>query len=128
MKYLCLCYYDVQRFQELPPSRAGEIGAACAPHDEALQATGRLLVVGSLAMPDTWTHFIPEGGRPQRRKGPYLNGKDQAGAFFLIEADSEDEARQVASKHAAANYGEDLGFAVEVRACESFETYGRASM
>ncbi len=32
-----------------------------------------------------------------------------------------DGAMQVASKHAAANYGEHVGFAVEVRACEQFE-------
>ncbi len=124
MKYLCLCYYDVQRFQELPPAQASELGAACAPHDEALRATGKLHIQASLTMPDTWIHFVPNQGRPQRRKGPYLGGKDQVGAFFIVEADSDEEAEQVAAKHAAANYGEDLGFAVEMRACQSFETYG----
>lgn len=127
MKYLCLCYYDLQRFRDLPPSEAAEIGAACAPHDEALQATGKLLIQASLAMPDTWAHVKPSNGRPRVHAGPYLDGNDQVGAFFIIEADTDEQAQRTASKHAAANYGEHLGFAVEVRACESFETYDRPS-
>lgn len=127
MKYLCLCYYDVDALNSLTPSRQAEIGPACRPHDEQLRASEQLLVQGSLFMPDTWAHFIPKDGVPQQYGGPYLESKDQAGAFFLVEADSDDEARDVASRHAAANYGEHIGFAVEVRACESFETYdGRA--
>lgn len=66
--------------------------------------------------------LVPDRGTPRLRADPWLDARDQAGAFFLIEAESDEEARQVASKHAAANYGEELGFAVEVRACESFET------
>jgi hypothetical protein len=38
-------------------------------------------------------------------------------AFFIIEADSVDEAQKVASKHAASNYGVRIGFAVEIRGC-----------
>lgn len=48
MKFLCLCYYDVEQFRALPASRTEEIGVACAPHDKALQATGKLLVQASL--------------------------------------------------------------------------------
>lgn len=123
MKYLCLCYYDLDAFNSLASSQHAEIGAACKPHDAALQSTGKLVVQGSLAMPDSWAHFIPKEGKPVAGSGPYLKIKDQAGAFFIIEADSEDEAREVATKHAAANYGEQLGFAVELRACESYEEY-----
>jgi hypothetical protein len=32
-----------------------------------------------------------------------------------------EEAKQVASKHPAANFGEELGFAVEVRPCETYQ-------
>jgi len=56
-------------------------------------------------------------------QGPYIKGSRQAGAFFVIETETDEEAQQAASKHAAANYGEHLGFAVEVRSCEMFETY-----
>lgn len=56
-------------------------------------------------------------------QGRYLATPHQAGAFFIINAATEEEALRVASKHAAANYGENLGFAVEVRACDSYDAY-----
>ena len=64
---------------------------------------------------------MPKNGRPEHRPGPYTDGTRQAGAFFIVEASNMDEARQVAARHPAANFGEELGFAVEVRPCESYE-------
>jgi hypothetical protein len=55
--------------------------------------------------------------------GPYSPDNQRAGAFFIVEAKDADEARAVAEKHPAANLGEALGFAVEVRPCALFETY-----
>jgi len=123
MKYLCLCYYDTNAFASLSPPEVEAMGPACRPHDAALKATGKLVVQGSLSSPDSWSHFVPREGKPNLVQGPYIKSNQQAGAFFLIEAESAEEARRVASKHAAANYGEQLGFAVEVRACEMYETY-----
>ena len=123
MKYLCLCYYDTEALARLNPAEQQEIAKACAPHDAALRATGRLLVQGSLSSPESWSHFVPKNGMPVRSDGPYLKGTRQAGAFFIVEATSAEEARTVASKHAAANFGEHIGFAVEVRECELYQTY-----
>jgi hypothetical protein len=39
----------------------------------------------------------------------------------LNEAKDMEEAKAVAAKHPAANFGEELGFAVEVRPCEMYE-------
>ena len=123
MKYLCLCYYDTDAFARLSPAEAEKIGPACRPHDANLKATGKLVVQGSLSDPDKWSHFVPKNGKPQAAAGPYTPGGRQAGAFFVIEAGTPEEAQQVASKHAAANFGEHLGFAVEVRGCEMYEKY-----
>ena len=65
----------------------------------------------------------PYAGKPHGADGPYTKSSRQAGAFFIIDAGTPEEARQVASKHAAANFGEHLGFAVEVRGCEMYEKY-----
>ena len=121
MKFLCLCYYDVDALARLTPTERREIGEACAPHDAALRATGKVEAQGSLSLPDTWVHFVAKQGRPTMLQGPYLKGSRQVGAFFILEADSQEEAQAVASKHAAANYGEEIGFAVEVRRCDHFE-------
>lgn len=123
MKYLCLCYYDVDIVSNLSPEEGAKIGPACQPYDGLLQATGKLVVHASLSHPDSWSYFVPQDGKPHHVQGRYLPGPQQAGAFFIIEAESEEEALQAAANHAAANYGEKLGFAVEVRACESYDTF-----
>jgi hypothetical protein len=123
MKYLCLCYYDIDTCANLTPEEAQKIGPACKPHDEILKATGRLLVNASLSAPETWSYFVPKAGQPRYVSGRYLPSPHQAGAFFIVDAETEEAALQVASKHAAANYGENLGFAVEVRACDSYDAY-----
>jgi len=123
MKYLCLCYYDTDALSRLSPEEAAKIGPACRPHDANLKATGKLVVQGSLSDPDKWSHFVPRNGKPHRADGPYTKSSSQAGAFFIVDADTPEEARHVASKHAAANFGEHLGFAVEVRGCEMYEKY-----
>lgn len=47
--------------------------------------------------------------------GPFLETKEQLGSFFVIEADSMEEAVEVASLHPAAIFGEEYGFGIEVR-------------
>ncbi|KAF0190700.1 MAG: hypothetical protein FD165_2488 [Gammaproteobacteria bacterium] len=116
MKYLCLCYYDTDAFAGLTDNEQQAVGEACQPHDAALKATGKLFAHGSMSLPESWVYFVPKDGKPVLSKGPYLSGNRQAGAFLLIEAASDEEAQRVASRHAAANFGEHLGFAVEVRA------------
>jgi hypothetical protein len=123
MKYLCLCYYDTAVFASLSPSELEAIGPSCRPHDAALKATGKMIVQGSLAMPEAWTTIVPRGGRPDVRPGQYTTDSAQAGAFFIVDAATSEEAIAVAAKHAAANVGDQLGFAIEVRPCEMYETY-----
>lgn len=123
MKFLCLCYYDTVAFSLLDADEIEEVGRACRPHDAALKATGRIVAQGSLSAPEGWSHFISRDGTPQLKQGPYQPATRLAGAFFLVDAATAEEAQGVASKHAAANYGEHMGFAVEVRPCEMFEAY-----
>ena len=61
----------------------------------------------------------PEIYRRAQERGRLL----PPGAFLLIDADTLEEALAVASKHAAANFGEHLSFAVELRACDTFESF-----
>jgi hypothetical protein len=121
MKYLCLCYYDTEKFAALTNDQKSAVGEACHPYDLELRATGKVLFVGSLSEPADWRTIKPENGKPVVSQGSISGSTSQAGAFIILEADSIEEATQVASKHPAANYGEHLGFAVDVRLCESFD-------
>ena len=121
MKFLCLCYYDTAAFAKLNPAEMAKIAPACKPHDERLKATGKVPIIGSFSFPEQWNTFVAKNGRPEHSPGPYTSSTKQAGAFFIVDARDMDEAKEVASKHPAANFGDELGFAVEVRPCELYE-------
>lgn len=121
MKYLCCLYYDTRKFAALSPAQLKAIGPKCAPHDAALRATGKVRVQASLALPKTWKTLRPKKGKPVLSDGPHLKMDQHIGAFLIVEAKGMAEAVRVASKHAAANVGGNMGWAVEVSPCESFE-------
>lgn len=121
MKFICFCYYDAKKFKTLSPAELEALGPACEPYDQQLRATGKVLVQSSLSLPETWKCVRPRSGQPVITDGPLDAADQQVGAFLILEADTMEEATHVASKHATANIGENLGFAVEVIACERFE-------
>ena len=117
MTYLCLGYYDPSRYASLSEAEQAAIAPQCRPHDERLYATGAVRLVASLAEGGTVT-LKPSQGRTQVLDGPYAEAKEVVGSFFLIEAESREEAVRIASLHPAAKWGEHLGFAIEVRAID----------
>jgi hypothetical protein len=121
MKFLCLCYYDVEKFAALSPEQMAEIGPNCKPFDAKLAATGKVIASGSLSEPEDWKTIRPKNRTPSVSAGALVNTPEQVGAFFIVDAENVDAAIAVASNHAAANYDEHIGFAVEVRPCASFE-------
>jgi hypothetical protein len=115
MRYLCLCYYDQKKFDALSKSDLEAIRPACRPHDQALRDSGRLVLVGSLALPPSSRTVRPANGRPSISDGPYAATDEPLGAFFIIEAEDMDEAVEVASKHPGAHLGKYFGGGIEVR-------------
>jgi hypothetical protein len=114
MQYLCLCYYDQDRFEALSQDELAALGRACQPHDEALRKSGHLILVGSLALPPESRTLRPDGGRPAVRAGPFAATNEPLGAFFMIEAADMDEAVEVASRHPGAQLSA-FGGGIEVR-------------
>ena len=122
MKYLCLAYYDVQKFDALSKVELDAIVSQCPPHDEALRASGQLIAQASLAPPRSTTTLRPRNGKPSVTDGPFAETKEQVGGFFIIEARDLNEAIRVASKHPAANIGEPVGWGIEVRPIEEYQS------
>ena len=121
MKYLCMLYYDIDKFEALSQAEKEAIGPLCKPYDKQLRATGKVYAVGTLNDPSNWMSIRPHGGESVVTKGKYFSSSEQAGAFMIIDANSLDEAVKIASIHPAAHLGENIGWGVEVRACESFD-------
>jgi len=120
MQYLCLGYYDVEKFDQLSEEDSRAIGKECAPHDARLHASGKLVSVASLAHRVAAT-LRPSKHGPKIVDGPYSEAKEVVGSIFIIEAEDLEEAKRIAALHPAAQCGEHLGFAIEVRPIERFQ-------
>ena len=114
MKYLGLAYYTPEKFAAMAPADVEALERQCPALDEAMRATGKLLVAASLGDQDRWKTLRPRGGRTQVIDGPYAESKEVVGGLFIIEADSPDEALRIASMHPAAQLGEECGWTVEL--------------
>lgn len=120
MKYLCHLYYDIEKFDALTQDALQALVAECQPHDAALKQTGQVSAIGRLAHRTAVT-LRAQGGRTTTTEGGVSSGDDQIGAFMIVEARDLNEAVRIASLHPAANTGEHLGWAVEVRPIQAFE-------
>lgn len=49
MRYLCLGYYDPEQYDALTEEERKASSERCQPHDEAFNATGKVVTVATLA-------------------------------------------------------------------------------
>lgn len=124
MKYLCLAYYDVHRFESMSKADRQALVGQCPPHDEKLRSTGRLVVQASLGLIRATKSIRPKGGAISVTDGPFTETKEQVGGFFIIDAQDMNEAIDIASRHPAAHLGEQVGWGVEVRPIGAFVERG----
>ena len=120
MKFLCLCYYDERKFEAMSKSDLEALERECRPHDEALRASGQLVLVGSLALPQSSAVLRAGNGDPKVTQGAYVRTGEPLGAFFVVEAEDLDAAVRIASKHPGARLSQ-FGGGIEVRPCDLFE-------
>jgi hypothetical protein len=122
MKFVCMGYYELEKFEKMPQSEMTAIEKKCKVHDAELRATGKMRLVASLSMPKDWKSIRPgKGGKPVVTDGPFSETKELIGSFFIVEAADITEAVELASKHPAALMGAEMGWGVDVRACEYYE-------
>ena len=115
MKYLCLAYYDEEKFKALPKAEFAAMVKKCPGYDTALRETGHLVMSASLGESQTTMCIRPKGGKASVTDGPFTEAKEMIGGFFIIEADDPKEAIAIASNHPAAHLGEQVGWSIEVR-------------
>ena len=110
MEYLLLIYNDEKAWAALPDEeRAAIIRQYFALSDE-LRDHGAY-VMGAPLQPTTTASTVRiRDDEWLVTDGPFAETKEQLGGYYLIEADSDDEARAWAAKIPAARYG-----SVEVR-------------
>ena len=127
VKYLVLCYYDVKDFEGLPPKDKEAMIAKCQALDIEFKKTGKVDFVASQSDMKTWRCIRGDKGkRAVETRGPWAEGDEQVGAFFIVDAKDYDEAVAVAWKHPGPNITEYLGGGLEIRACDFHEEPNKA--
>ncbi len=105
MKYLLLVCWDAETMDgQAEPDEAGSEPEGFPWLDE-LQARGAWITGDQLAPPRRARSVRLRGGKKLVTDGPFAETKEAVGGFDLIEAESLDEAVEIASRHPVAGVG-----------------------
>ena len=110
MQYMLLIYNDPKLLGAIPNAEADSMMRECLDHADGLRQEGKLLESQMLEPAETAKAVRIRNGRPSVMDGPFSEAKEVLGGFNLIEADSIEEAIQIALKFPWAQTG-----CVEVR-------------
>ena len=113
MHFLLLIYEQEQRFMSLDQAafgrEVGEYRAFGAQHASAIKGSHALQPTNAAKT------VRVRDGKPLMTDGPFAETKEQLGGYFLVEANSIDEAAQIAAGIPGARFG-----CVEVRPIMTF--------
>jgi len=115
MKFLCLGYLDVGRFDAVPQVEKEALLAECFAQCLPFRETGKVILEEGVGHFSDTKCIRPVGGLPVVTNGSFISSELQLGSVFIVEAESMEEAIEVASLHPAARLGEEYGFGIEVR-------------
>jgi hypothetical protein len=112
MKYLLLVCWDAEAMNgQAEPDPAETQDDESFPWLDDLQSRGAWITGDRLAPPYRARSVRVRDGKPIVTDGPFAESKEAVGGFDLIEADSLDEAVEIAAGHPVARMG-----TIEVRA------------
>jgi hypothetical protein len=120
MQFLALVYIDNALVEALPAGEPDAMMRTCLGHADELKADGKLLGFQQLEDASTAKSVRIRNGRTSVVDGPFAETKEILGGFNLIEADSMDEAVQIASQFPWARVG-----CLEVRAVRDVDAVRR---
>ncbi|MDN5782283.1 MAG: YciI family protein [Luteimonas sp.] len=120
MQFLALVYIDNALVEALPAGEPDAMMRTCLGHADELKADGKLLGFQQLEDASTAKSVRIRNGRTSVVDGPFAETKEILGGFNLIEADSMDEAVQIAAQFPWARVG-----CLEVRAVRDVDAVRR---
>lgn len=105
MKYICLGYYDEQKWASMPESETQALMDACFDYDELLRSNGNYLGGEALQGAGSATTLRWENGRVTVSDGPYAETKEVLGGILVLEAMNLDHAIELMSRHPGVKAG-----------------------
>ena len=110
MKFLVLIYPDPEKLGAMPVAEFATTMRECLAHADQLRARGRLLDTQMLQPSSTARTLRKRAGKLTITDGPFAETKEVLGGFNVVEAESLDEAVQIAAQFPWTEVG-----SVEVR-------------
>jgi hypothetical protein len=110
MQYMLLIYGDEGSLDSLSEEERGQIFQAYGAFTKELQDAGAMVAGDALQRTQSATTVRVKNDETLTTDGPFAETKEQLGGYYLIEAESLDDAIEWAAKIPAARHG-----SVEVR-------------
>ena len=120
MRYLCLIYLDESELAAMPAREASDLNARHLDFNDGLRATGNFLVAEALGPAQETKKISKQTGKAHITDGPFTEAKEVVAGFYLIEADTLEQATEIASRIPSAAIG-----TIEVRPCRQLIVEGR---
>ena len=98
MKYLCLGYHDVKKWEEMPDGQRNSLLADTFAYQSLLEKGGHVLDARGLLDDGAATLRFVTGGKMTVTDGPFAETKEQLGGVMVLEADDLNHAIQLMSK------------------------------
>jgi hypothetical protein len=111
MKYVCLVYGEEKDLHALTVERGAKLDADSLAYDMSLDQQGKLIIAQALQSVKTSKSVRRRKGKRLVTDGPFAETKEQLLGFVMIEADTLEEALDIAADIPLAELG-----TIEVRA------------
>ncbi|WP_409290160.1 YciI family protein [Peribacillus sp. SCS-37] len=121
MIFLCMGYFNREAMDARPSAEIEAVMNECQHHLDNFYESGEVLVDAGLESESKSLRRVD--GKVVVTDGPFTEAKEMIGSIFIFEAESMDEAIQLASLHPAAQVdkGEEFGWRIEIRPVHHFK-------
>jgi hypothetical protein len=105
MKYICLGYFEPEKFAAMTEDEQHAMFDECFEYDDHLRANGHWAGGEALQPPENALTLYWKNGKVATTDGPYVETKEQLGGILVLEARDMNHATQLMSQHPALKYG-----------------------
>ena len=105
MQYLLLIYGDQNGWESMSEEERGQVFQAYGTFTQELEDSGAMVGGNALQPTETATTVRVRNDETLTTDGPFAETKEQLGGYYLVEAESIDEAIDWAAKIPAARTG-----------------------
>src|SRR5215471_4626115 len=85
MKYICLGYYDKDKFDRMSAAEQNAMFDTCFDYDDHLRASGHWAGGEALQPAETALTLSWKNGKVATTDGPYVETKEQLGGILVLE-------------------------------------------